>query len=95
MERMRRRARALREMRTGEDLWKQMTQRPEVRRVPDQASLKSLRAGNPANSEAMKACHPGDSPPPISLGSRRAMITFAIIIGATILLLIIGRAFLN
>ena len=81
MERMRKRARLLNEMRTGEDLWKERTYIPKVRRQPNPESLKALRSE--------------DQPVPISLGTRRWIITFVVIMGAALLLLLVARVFLD
>jgi|WetSurMetagenome_2_1015567.scaffolds.fasta_scaffold12731_5 hypothetical protein len=81
MERMRRRPRLLSQMRSGEDSWKQLGRLPKVRREPHQEPPEAFRSAN--------------QPAPISLGTRRAIITFVVIMGAAILLLVIGRSFLN
>jgi hypothetical protein len=81
MERMRRRPRFLGQMRSGGDSWKQSGRTSKGWREPHQESLEALRSANQLT--------------PISLGTRRAIITFVVIMGATMLLLIIGRSFLN
>jgi hypothetical protein len=81
MERMRRRLTLLSQTRSGEDSWKQLGRPPKFRREPHQ--------------EPPEAFHPANQPAPISLETRRAIITFVVIMGAAILLLVIGRLFLN
>ena len=80
MDRMRRRARFVNPVEPEGVVWKHRAHAPKIYREPD--------------PESRKALPPADPPAPISLGTGSAIITFVIIIGATILLLIVARQFL-
>ena len=80
MDRMRTRARFVIPVDSEEVVRRRRTHPPRVRREPNPELPKALSSASP--------------PAPISLGTRRAIITFVIIMGVTILLLIIARQFL-